>query len=272
MLSTDHSTSTDFASIDQFEAARTGNLAWFQYHKAAGTLPNLMLVDIDGYSLHELAAANGHLSVVRYLIEDSGQLVDATARDNRALRYAATNGHLLVIRYLVEESGQSVDTTACNNYALRLAARHGHLSVIRYLIEDSGQSVDATSDNNSAIRLAAANGHLPVVRYLIEDSGQPVDVTAKGNWALQFAVTNDHLPVVRYLIEGSNQPVDVFANDNELLRTVADKSSSVELREYLETVIPIIESLGLDLAREFFTSQLSITSKNTAASLMKGRI
>jgi ankyrin repeat protein len=165
---------TDFASIDQFEAARTGNLAWFQHHKAVGTLPDLNLCD-----------------------DDSGW------------------------------------------FPLDLAARHGHLSVVRYLIEESGQSIDVTAHNNFALRYAARHGHLPVVRYLIEES---------------------------------NQPVDVFANDNKLLRTAADTSSFVELRTYLETVIPIIESLGLDLAREFFKSQLSITSKNTDASFMKGRI
>jgi ankyrin repeat protein len=207
MSSTNHSTSTEFASIDQFEAARTGNLAWFHHHKAAGTLLNLNLCDADfGW------------------------------------------------------------------FPLDLAARHGHLSVVRYLIEDSGQSVDATSDNNSAIRLAARHGHLSVVRYLIEESGQLVDATTDDNFAIRLAARYGHLPVVRYLIEESNQPIDVFADDTELLRTAAAKSSSVEIRVYLETVISIIESLGLDLAREFFSSQLSESTKNTPTSPMKGRI
>jgi ankyrin repeat protein len=231
--------SKDFASIDQFEAAETGNLAWFQYHKAAGTLPDLMLADMDGYYLHEIAADKGHLHIIRYLIEDSGQPVDVTAKDNWALQFAAANGHLSAVRYLIEEFGQSIDATAHSNFALRHAACNGHLSVVRYLIEESGQSVDAAADDNYALRLAAANGHLPVVRYLVEES---------------------------------NQPVDVFANDNELHQTATDKSLSVELRVYLETVIPIIESLGLNLAREFFTSQLSESTKNTTISSMKGRI
>jgi ankyrin repeat protein len=161
--------SKDFASINQFEAARTGNLAWFQHHKAAGTLPTLL--------------------------------------DNA-------------------------------NYSLRYAAAHGHLSIIRYLIEESGQPIDVAAQNNYAIRYAARNGHLSVVRYLIEESGQPINITAWDNGALKFATENDHTDVI----------------------------------QYLETVIPIIESLGLDLAREFFKSQLSITSKNTDASSMKGRI
>jgi ankyrin repeat protein len=231
--------SKDFASIDQFEAARTGNLAWFQHHKAAGTLPNLMLTDTSDYYPHDRAAENGHLEILRYLVEESGQVIDLTADDS---------------------------------YPLRWSAETGHLPVIRYLIEDSGQSVDATLNDNFALRWAACNGHLSVVRYLIEDSGQPVDVTAKDNWALRWAAEHGHLPVVRYLIEESGQPIDVFANDNELLRTAADTSLSFELRTYLETVIPLIASLGLDLAREFFTSQLSESTKNTTLSSVKGRV
>jgi ankyrin repeat protein len=272
MSSTEHSTSTDFASIDQFEAARTGNLAWFQHHKAAGTLPDLMLADMDGYYSHEFAAADGYLSVVRYLIEESGQSIDATAHSNFALQLAASNGHLSVVRYLIEEFGQLIDATTNDNSAIRWAARHGHLPVVRYLIEESGQPVDVTAKDNWALRWAAENGHLDIVRYLIDEVNPLTTTSSLINLAFRVAASNDHLSVVRYLIEDSNQPVDVFANDNELHQTAADTSLSFELRTYLETVIPIIESLGLDLAREFFKSQLSITSKNTDASFMKGRI
>jgi hypothetical protein len=239
LSSTNHSTSTDFASIDQFEAAETGNLAWFQHHKAAGTLPDLMLTDTADYYPHDLATENGHLEILRYLVEESGQVIDLTVDDS---------------------------------YPLHLAAENGYLHIVRYLIEESGQSVDATSNDNFALRYAAENGHLPVVRYLIEDSGQPVDATDKDNWALRLAAENDHLPVVQYLIEEFGQPIDVFANDNELLRTAADTSLSFELRTYLETVIPLIASLGLDLAREFFTSQLSESTKNMTLSSMKRRV
>jgi ankyrin repeat protein len=161
-----------FSSINQFEAAETGLLAWFQYHKTAGTLPDLMLTDASDYYPHDLAAENGYLEILRYLVEESGQVIDLTADDSYPLRYAA-----------------------------------------------------------------------------------------------EF----DHLHIIRYLIEDSGQPVDVFANDTEILR-IADESSFDELRVYLETVLPLIENLGLDIAREFLKSQSSESTKNTAAFSTKGRI
>jgi hypothetical protein len=97
MSSTAQEMPTGFADINQFEAARTGNLAWFQHHKAAGILPTLL--DNANYSLR-YAAANDHLSVVRYLIEESGQSVDVAIRNNEAIRLAAENNQADVVRYL----------------------------------------------------------------------------------------------------------------------------------------------------------------------------
>jgi len=58
-----------------------------------------------------LAAANGHLSVVEYLIN---QKADINAKDdigNTHLHYAAVNGHLSVVEYLIN---QKADINAKN--------------------------------------------------------------------------------------------------------------------------------------------------------------
>jgi ankyrin repeat protein len=158
--------SIEFSSIDQFEAARTGNLAWFQHRSTAGTLPDLTRASGNEGLPLEIATTHGHLPVVRYLIEESGQLINATSEDNAALRLAVENDHLHSVRYLIDDSGQPVDATANNNFASRSAAAHGYLQIFRYLFEESGQLIDATTSNNIALQRAATNGHSTVVQYL----------------------------------------------------------------------------------------------------------
>jgi len=46
------------------------------------------------------ACENGHLEIVKYLVDNCG--VDVQARDNHASRWAAINGHQQVVKYLVE--------------------------------------------------------------------------------------------------------------------------------------------------------------------------
>ncbi|MDB6096631.1 MAG: hypothetical protein JWM09_909 [Francisellaceae bacterium] len=59
-----------------------------------------------------------------------------------------------------------MDATAKNNYAIRFAARNGHLDVVNRLLEVPG--VDATADNNFAIKWAACFGHCEVVELITE--------------------------------------------------------------------------------------------------------
>ena len=53
-------------------------------------MPNHSKVLID-------AAKNGHLDVVRYLVERGA---DVHADDDEAMRWASRNGHLEVVKYL----------------------------------------------------------------------------------------------------------------------------------------------------------------------------
>ena len=45
-----------------------------------------------------MAAGNGHLGVVKFLLTLPG--VDVTASDNYALRFASENGHLEMVKFL----------------------------------------------------------------------------------------------------------------------------------------------------------------------------
>ena len=98
------------------------------------------------------------LVIIKVIVEKLG--ADVRAWSDYALRYAANNGHLEVVKYLIDKGA---DVRAWSDYALRLAANNGHLEVVKYLI-DKGADVRALNDY--ALRYAAFNGHLEVVKYL----------------------------------------------------------------------------------------------------------
>ena len=119
----------------------------------------------------ELAAQNGHSTVVRYLCElplDRG--VDPSLANNKAIESAASIGHVDVVRYLCElPPDRGVDPSAHNSRSVQWAAYNGHMDVVRYLCElPQNRGVDPSARNNDAIRVAASNGHLGTVRYLCE--------------------------------------------------------------------------------------------------------
>jgi ankyrin repeat protein len=81
------------------------------------------------------AAINGHLDVVRSLVENGA---DIHADNDFALRYTAVNGHIDIVRFLVENGA---DIHANNDLALRWAAEYGHLDVVRYLVENGADTL-----------------------------------------------------------------------------------------------------------------------------------
>ena len=86
--------------------------------------------------LEQLAAQNGHLEVVQFLVE-SGAKKDQGRTDDGStpLFIAAENGHLEVVRFLVE-SGANTDQCRTSDGAMPLviALQQGHLEVVQFLV------------------------------------------------------------------------------------------------------------------------------------------
>lgn len=126
------------------------------------------------------AARNGHLEVVKYLVDKGG---DVQTDNNYGLRWASFYGHLEAVKYLVEKGG---DVTADNNFAIRNAT---HIKVVKYLVEKG-------ADNNVGLQNASHSGNLEVVKYLI-DSG--ADIHSNDDEAILKAATVGHFSMVKYL-------------------------------------------------------------------------
>ena len=136
------------------------------------------------------SAGNGHLDVVKYLVEENNE--DIHVIDECTLKWSAQNGHLEVVKYLVEQHQANIH--AENEYALRLSAHNGYLDVVKYLVE-KGANIHALDD--TALKWCASNGHLEVVKYLAEKGA---DIHAGNEYALKRSAENGHLQVVKYLV------------------------------------------------------------------------
>jgi ankyrin repeat protein len=118
----------------------------------------------EGSLRHELenASACGNLGKVKECIE-RGTEYSHRFNNNNALVYASWNGHLEVVKYLVEEAGANVHVD--NDRVLRWASCYGNLDVVRYLVEETGADIHAVNDY--ALERASYNGHLEIVKYLL---------------------------------------------------------------------------------------------------------
>ncbi|TMW59362.1 hypothetical protein Poli38472_004431 [Pythium oligandrum] len=164
----------------------------------------------------DLAAANGHFEMVRWLHNHRREGCTTDAMD-----MAATNGHLDVLKWLHHHRREGYTMLAADG-----AAANGHLQVIQWLyavdetsrgklapakvltagqfesqetrrFRDSLPSIlgNIRSQRHSPLDLAAYHGHFEVVKFLHEHQGGRLIATQ----AMDLAALSGHLRIVRYL-------------------------------------------------------------------------
>lgn len=85
---------------------------------------------------------------------------------------AAASGHVALVRFLIEQGAAYDPTKVAYPSPMHMAARHGRTDVIQVFL-DKGVSVNALSSRVSAIMEAAASTQLETVRFLLAKKADP---------------------------------------------------------------------------------------------------
>ena len=153
--------------------------------------------DIEHINDLFIAADNGHLQIVQYLLNKG---VNIHAQDI-ALKLAAQKGHLQVVKYLVNfKINSASQKPALLNPKVKPSDRGSALvnPPVNNLLNTKYKGVNIHVKDDFSLRIAATNGYLDVVKYLVSKGA---NIHAPGNdAALRGAAYNGHLQIVQYLI------------------------------------------------------------------------
>jgi Ankyrin repeats (3 copies) len=190
-----------------FDAAERGDLAevqslWEQWGPALDVGWYTERRGSEGLTPAYVAARNGHVGVVKFLVETCG--VDPLLAYRELLVAASIGGRVEVVRYLLGRTvvGGGGDIFPVD-MALQNAAAHGQVAVLEVLVEYDGLH-DADNLNRafrdailSALHYAAAQGQLEAVKFLVDRSagGAPRGVITP----LEAAILENHHDVVQFL-------------------------------------------------------------------------
>ncbi len=85
----------------------------------------------------------------------------------KKLRDAASEGHLEVVKYLVDDIGFEVDDmNRLLQTPVMFAAKNGHIDVVKYFADEKAKLFDKDANDYSARDHAEKNGHFEVVDFL----------------------------------------------------------------------------------------------------------
>ena len=152
-----------------------------------------------------LAAANGHVEVVKLLLEkDRNAIFDADEDDNTPLHLAAAKRHSETVRFLLEQ-GASVHKRNSKKWtALDCAAAAGAYKCVELLLENDSPVDPRDRRGQSPLHLAAIHGHDSTAQLLI-DHGACLDMeNFEGKNALELAISNRRRNVVEIILADQN--------------------------------------------------------------------
>ncbi|KAL1520012.1 hypothetical protein AB1Y20_023492 [Prymnesium parvum] len=186
---------------------------------------NVNASDYDKRTALHLAASEGHLDVVKLLVEELGARLSPVDRwDGTPLDDALRSQHKGVEEFLRSKGAISVSFTTADQrkkdsrkvredptHTRKLvakaatdictAAQNGRLEEVLRLVQEEGISIDvADYDGRTALHLAASEGNIELVRLLIEELNakrSPMD--RWGHTPLDEAIRGNYDEVVRYL-------------------------------------------------------------------------
>jgi ankyrin repeat protein len=178
---------------------------------------------------------NGYLKEIARLI-DNDLLGSKTGWT--PIYVAASNGHVELLKFLIER-GDSVHTP--NNLGctpLQTASFDGNLKIINILIENGADVNKADVAGYSPLYTAANNGHLEAVKLLIE-KGADINQLGNSGWTPLFSAAISGFPeIVKLMIDRENIVIDNLKDLVHYLQRLIHDSP-----EKHNSMLPIVKML-----------------------------
>ncbi|XP_033224897.1 ankyrin repeat domain-containing protein 17-like isoform X3 [Belonocnema kinseyi] len=148
------------------------------------------------------AAQEGHIDLVRYLLESNADVHAQTQTGDTALTYACENGHTDVADLLMQFGANLEHESEGGRTPLMKACRAGHLCTVQFLVSKRADvNRQTTNNDHTPLSLACAGGHLAVVELLLGQSADPFHKLKDNSTMLIEAAKGGHTNVVQLLLD-----------------------------------------------------------------------
>ncbi|KAH6570143.1 hypothetical protein BASA61_005189 [Batrachochytrium salamandrivorans] len=171
-------------------SARVGDLDDFkslmQLHSISLRDASLCRSLYGAQTAFHMAAANGHLETVQYLVSGLNGPADVNVTNEEGstpLHWAALNGHIKIVGLLLEHGASATLKNKAGKSAVTVSAQANHIEIMDLLLKsfdpDDENEEELSAVAESTAQLAAAHGFENVtVRFEDDSDANDVDMVA----------------------------------------------------------------------------------------------
>jgi uncharacterized protein len=198
------------------------------------------------------AAEAGDLGEAERLVGHDPSLLDAkNAVGKTPLLIASWEGHVGLVRWLLDRGAATHGQDARGWSALFTASCHGHAPVVRLLLERGADPTIASKTTMTPLMTACSCGRTEVVRYLLVHPSAAATINRinhKGRTALWWACESGRGEIVRLLLKAGADPT-IADTDGATPMAIARRYTggkghqecvdALEVRGSLSALVPI---------------------------------
>ncbi|XP_048794003.1 ankyrin repeat and SOCS box protein 3 [Lagopus muta] len=194
-------------------SARCGSLECVGVLLEAGVDPDQVTTESNTPLF--LAVENGHVDVVRFLIQNGASVEGSHSWSGwNSLHQAAFQQHIEIMKILLEKRADIECKDDFGITPLFVAAQYGRLESLRTLISHGADINCQAKDRATPLLIAAQEGHAKCVELLLSEGADPNLYCNEDNWQLPIhaAAEMGHKNILELLIPITNRICDKGKN------------------------------------------------------------
>ncbi len=191
----------------------------------------------DGLTPLLQACHEGHVEVVKCLI-DHGSNLQATCRYGyTALHIASLNGHRDIVELLLSLQAINIDQKGDEGMtALHLACRKGNLEVVQLLLDFNANLEACTRHGMTALHLASKRGYATIAEMLLKQGARVNAMCKENNTPLHYACKYSHVDTAAVLLK-YDADFDIESKERLTPRRIAAEKGPEELLQLIESAV-----------------------------------
>jgi len=152
-----------------FKACKIGNKAAVIFLLDHVVYPIVWInkINKDGRTPLFIACQEGHIAIVKYLVDHGANLNREDYDGWTPLYFACKKEYIIIVKYLVDHGANINKENSKDGNPLSIACQVGNMTIVKYLVEHGANINRETNDGKTPLYFAFQRGQKDIIEYLV---------------------------------------------------------------------------------------------------------